>query len=709
MAMRIRTKLLILLMLVALLPAVLVAVLHRSAMLRLGRALAARTGQAQTVYAENLLRQTVLDYGAIIRRDRTALEQAVRFQAREVERRLASAPPENPRIFLNADYAPGGRHPADLRPSDSHFRTGADGQRVPVDVSYGEQVYFVVSGVPQAAVRDDMARLADMPGVYAFARQGLGDLAYWQYTSLESGFHTSYPGHGGYPAEYDPRTREWYVRTRERGKLTWLVMPEVSSRTVTQTVAMPVWRPDGTFAGVTAIDVPFGSLFRELRLPPDWSSESEAMLAVLDSGEGDLLKAQVLVHRDYQRQGQHWQAPLKMRYLESAQPDKLQKILRESGESGAAVARMDYGGTDCLWACGAAGPGEPFPVVVVPYRLVIAQALEAEATVLRSTGDALHVAAFLLIGVAALAGIIALVASRAVSGPIKQLAGAAERLAQGDYEAAVQIRTGDELQELGEVFSGMGPRLREHAKMKHSLELAMEIQQNLLPDEPPQVEGLEVHGKTRYCDETGGDYFDFIDLTRVGNALGVVVGDVSGHGIPAALLMASARSVFRVHAENSPNDPAVAIAALNRTLVRDTTDESFMTLFYALVDIPQRMLYWTAAGHDPAILLRRAGGEIEHLGSPALPAGLFEEADYTRSGPVKLESGDILVIGTDGIWEARNPEENMYGRERLQEELAACREASAEGIYEAIMASVLEFMAGRPPEDDITLVVVKAL
>lgn len=710
MTLRIRTKLLVLLLVVALLPAALAALFHRSAMLQLGRTLAARTRQAQITCASDLLGQTVLDYGRIIERDRRALEQAVRHQAREVERRLASPPPERPRFYLNADYArPEGR-PADLHPSDRHFRLSEDGERLPVEVSYGEQVYFVVDGVDRSEVIDDMAALATMPEVYAGIHRAYPELTYWQYTSLESGFHTSYPGHGGYPPDYDPRKREWYVRAGRQDGLTWVVMPEVSSRTVAQTVAMPVRDAEGRFAGVTAIDVPFGSLFQELRLPEDWSSEAEAMLVTLEPSETQAPRPKVLVHRDYQTQGEDWRMPLKMQHLESDQPETLRLMLRQSRRQGAAVARMGYRGRDSLWACGGAALSRPFPVVAVPYDLVIADALAAEETVLARTGKALRITGLFLLVVGVLSVIIAFFVSRRISGPVDQLAGAAEQLAEGDYETTVDIKTGDELQKLGEAFNSMGPRLREHARMKHSLELAMEIQQNLLPREAPRVEGFDIRGGTRYCDETGGDYFDFIDLSHVSpTTLGIVVGDVSGHGIPAALMMASARGVFRAHAEREADEPALAIRALNHTLVHDTTDESFMTVFYALLDGASRRLHWTTAGHDPALLVRRVDGEIEHLGSPALPAGLFEEADYGSSGPITLESGDVVVIGTDGIWEARNPGDRLYGHERLIDELSACREASAEDIYETIVGSVLAFCAGRPAEDDITLVVMKAV
>ena len=318
------------------------ALFLRYSMLGLGRTLAAGTRQAQTEYASELLRQLVIDCGRVIQQDRQALEQAVRLQAREVERRLSLPPVGEPRLFFNADYAIPGRGPGDLQPSDRHFLTRPDGVRVPIAVSYGEQVYFAVAGVARQSVAQDMARLATMPEAYAFARRACPDLVCWQYTSLDCGFHTSYPGHGGYPPEYDPRTREWYVRARDSGDVTWLVMPEVSSRTVAQTVTMPVRRADGSFAGVTALDVPFSSMFQQLRLPQQWAAKSQAMLVTLGAAGSAQPKAEILVSRDYERHGEDWQMPLEMQYLESGQPEQLQRMLREASGSPAPVVRMGY-------------------------------------------------------------------------------------------------------------------------------------------------------------------------------------------------------------------------------------------------------------------------------------------------------------------------------------------------------------------------------
>jgi sigma-B regulation protein RsbU (phosphoserine phosphatase) len=255
------------------------------------------------------------------------------------------------------------------------------------------------------------------------------------------------------------------------------------------------------------------------------------------------------------------------------------------------------------------------------------------------------------------------------------------------------------------MVAGLGERDR----MKKSLAVAMEIQQHLLPQADPQLEGFDIAGKSLYCDETGGDYYDFIRLGDIGaDKLGIAVGDITGHGIAAALLMASARGVLRSHAARHGTDLDELFGAINLHLVRDTGDERFMTLFYGILDVAQRTLTWTSSGHDPALWLRRQRGEIQELPNTGIPLGILEEARYTQGGPVTLDHGDIIVIGTDGIWEARDPAEEMFGKDRLRQILSAQADSPSAEIHAAIVEAVRIFQGTAPRDDDITLVVIKA-
>jgi sigma-B regulation protein RsbU (phosphoserine phosphatase) len=484
-------------------------------------------------------------------------------------------------------------------------------------------------------------------------------------------------------------------------------MPEVSSRTVTQVVAMPVVRPDGRFAGVTAIDVPFHSMFRELRLPAEWSGGAEAVLAVVPEGGG---APTILVQRDYQALGSDWRAPMSLEHLVADDPAALGRLLAEASGGQAAVERIPRGGWQALWACGPVAPGRPFPVVTVPYARIVAGAAEAERRVLERTARQLRTTGLMLLAFALVAAIVAVRTSRAVTGPVRRLADAARRLAAGDYDVRVEARGGDELAELSRAFNGVGPQLRERENLKASLAVAMEIQQKLLPQKAPELEGFEVAGRTVYCDETGGDYYDFIDLSHVGpGRLGIAVGDVSGHGIGAALIMASARGVLRSHADQYGDDLGGVLSALNVYLARDSSDERFMTLFYAVLNAGERTLEWTSGGHDPALWLQKSTGEIEDLPNTGMPIGMIEETDYGRGGPIKLQEGDVIIIGTDGIWEARSPDGEMFGKDRLRRLLGSMKDQSADDIRGAIANAVNEFKGTAPQLDDITLVVIRAV
>ncbi len=260
--MKIRRKLLILLLLVALSPLVAVSIVDHVSTHRLGTHLAARTRQILIQNARVQLHEIVRGYGRLLERDKRLLEFALKTQAREIERRLTEAPPPSPQIFFSRDYDRRINLPQPMVPSPKHFRQDSQGNLSPIRITYQQQVYFVVAGVNPQAVADDLACLSTMPKVYKDLYQSNPELMYWQYTALESGFHTSYPGHGGYPDDYDPRVRRWYLAAKQADALLWIPpMPDVSTHTVPLALAMPVRRPDGSLAGVTAIDVPLNKIF----------------------------------------------------------------------------------------------------------------------------------------------------------------------------------------------------------------------------------------------------------------------------------------------------------------------------------------------------------------------------------------------------------------------------------------------------------------
>lgn len=710
--MKIRWKLLVLLLVIALVPLIAAGLLQRLSMRRLGRGLAEDSRQMLEQDARRYLGQLVADYGQKLSRDKKILELALTIQAREVERRLASPPPESPRIYLGGQYDSGERLPEDMAPSKKHFRVDKDGRPVAVRVSYTDQVYIIVRGVERSAVADDMARLSTMPQVYRATNEHNRELMYWQYTSLDVGFHSCYPGHGGYPKDYDPRVRPWYVEAKKENLLTWaLPMVEVSTRTVALTVSMPVRRPDGSFAGVTAIDAPISQPFATIQLPEPWADQAETMI-IIAVDEPEQAEPQLVIFAEQSALGHRgdWKPPPELKFLTSKDPLEFPAMIQDALAGKAGVRRMVYRGRESFWAYGAADEDQLFPIVIVPHERIVAQAAEAETYVIQKTAEGLRITALIMLAVVVVVVVAALLSSRAVTRPIARLVKGGEKLAEGDFDARVDIRTGDELQELGDLFNRTGPMLREREKMKHSLALAMEIQQHLLPAEAPKLAGFDIAGHSIYCDETGGDYYDFIELVDLTpDQLGIAVGDVTGHGIGAALLMASARGVLRSHAGRHGGNLGELFATLNTHLVRDTGEARFMTLFYGVLEAGSRRLSWTSGGHDPALWVRRRTGKIEELANTGIPLGIFDGAGYGPERMITLESGDLIVIGTDGIWEASNPAGEMFGRQRLRDLLSAGTDMTADEIHAGVVDAVRSFRGAHPQEDDITLVVIRVL
>ena len=245
-------------------------------------------------------------------------------------------------------------------------------------------------------------------------------------------------------------------------------------------------------------------------------------------------------------------------------------------------------------------------------------------------------------------------------------------------------------------------------KTRHRLAQAMEVQQNLMPTEDPIVEGLDIAGHSLYCDETGGDYYDYFDKggSDDGN-VGIVVGDVSDHGVPSALLMTTARAFLRERAARIGSVSEI-VSDVNRQLTRDVkTSNRFMTLFYCEIDVDAKTIRWVRAGHDPAIVYSPDVDQFSELsGQGGLPLGVFEDSVYEEYSQA-VKSGQIFLFGTDGIWEARNGDGDVFGKEQIKKTMRTKADRSSKEIIEAIMQSYEAFLAPQRPDDDATLVVLK--
>lgn len=246
----------------------------------------------------------------------------------------------------------------------------------------------------------------------------------------------------------------------------------------------------------------------------------------------------------------------------------------------------------------------------------------------------------------------------------------------------------------------------EAERMRQELLIARDIQENLLPPAKLVLPGYDVYGFSRPCDETGGDYFDYV-RTREGR-LGLAIGDVSGHGISAALFMATARALLRAFLSTT-TDLSKVIGDLNNALERDMGTGKFMTLFYGELELAERMLRYVKAGHNEPIVYRAATDAFEELAAPGMALGFLRDNDYEVAGPVLFSPGDILLLYTDGIPEARNREKEQFGMERMLDVLKARRSRPAKEIVDGIIRAVTEFAGARGFEDDLTLIVVKIL
>jgi len=294
--------------------------------------------------------------------------------------------------------------------------------------------------------------------------------------------------------------------------------------------------------------------------------------------------------------------------------------------------------------------------------------------------------------------------------PIEYIFSTNQRLQNIDPKARHVDLPQDAPREIKEIVSSrtqmLDTILKMTDKIRQSLNLARDVQQNLLPKGNLKIDGLDLAGKTIYCDETGGDYYDFLILES-NKKLGVAIGDVAGHGISSALLMATARSSLQQR-YSFPGSAAQIISDVNRQLVNDIEDSGqFMTMFFMDIDTANRKLQWVRAGHDPGIFYDQITDQFAELKGPGVALGVSEDLQYEMNEKTNLTNGQIIVLCTDGVWEAQNLDGEFFGKARLYEIIRKNATKNAQEIIETVFTALNQFQNNSNTEDDITLVIVK--
>jgi sigma-B regulation protein RsbU (phosphoserine phosphatase) len=345
-------------------------------------------------------------------------------------------------------------------------------------------------------------------------------------------------------------------------------------------------------------------------------------------------------------------------------------------------------GDDLVWAVGVVAPRSDFV-----------------GDVWRAQALALAAAAAAVLAAVALAFLLASTVSRPVSGLIAFM----RRVGGGDLEAKAEFGGSREFRQLADALNRMIADLRDRLRLRHSLGVAMEVQQRLLPAHPPTVQGLDVAGHSTYCDETGGDYYDFLILDKAApNAVLVALGDVMGHGVAAALVMAGVRAVLRDRA-TATGELADLMGRMNRLISTDHGGDRFMTMHLSVIDSNTRTMRWVSAGHDPAILFDPADGNFAEVGEGDLPLGVMDETMYKEQTFGPLKPGQVILVGTDGVWEMPDAKGENFGKDRLRDVIRESANGSAAEIAQALRDRLAVFRGSTHQVDDVTFVVVKVL
>ena len=700
--MKLRWKHFLVLLAASLVPLLAVTWITQNASGRLGNTISERAQNTLTDTVRQEMVRATRSYATLSFLGGFASEQCIQRLAAQAELALALPPPPETQLYYATDFDDPRTAPKDMAPSKNHpiqFKGSVVSYK---PISREHPNFLLAPGTNKADVTNDIARFTRLIPALKSLSNKYGEGLIWVYASLESGVHISYPGHGGYPTGYDPRKRSWYENAKKSMALTWLTIIDATTRQLTLTVSMPFRNPDGSLAGVAALDIKIAHALLENTTTSRWSQKMSSFIVGTEkSTTSKERKIWVLSSQDkITPPGSKSVGEL------SSQSPEIEELFHRIKNRKSGYLDMPYQGVDSLWAYAAMFADQYF-VIAVPKSEIMTLPEEVGQMFVGYSKDQRKITGIAVVMALFFVGIVAFFTSRISTGHILAIIDAWKRLAKGDFSVRLKARMKDERVQLVRAFNEIVPKIEEHMRMSRALGLAQEVQQSLLPQSDPLLAGFDIAGTSIYCDETGGDYYDFIETNRDGQAgLALVVGDVSGHGVSSALLMATARALIMLRA-SMPGEAASIISDVNRHLSLDTAKTgNFMTFFYSELTELGTEVRWVRAGHDPAIVYDPLMDAFDELKGQGVPLGFDESIEYD-SFQRPIEPGQIIVIGTDGIWETHNRTGEMFGKEALMEIIRNNYTASARQIVDTVTEALEQFRGDDAPEDDITLVVIK--
>ena len=677
-----------------------------------GNDLAAQAKGALIFETKSALKRLVEDHARVLIRERELLEMTISLVSSKIQKSLYYN--HNDFLFETAPYFSAKASPSDKEhEKDMYCFFKPHGQCTPLKVNLMNlRIYSHTLHGEKNEFQDISNKLVSMLPFFRTLKTKHPELILWQHIILENGITMVYPDPGiSYSRRlyHDNILPDWYQTTKVKKKINWS-QPTLDpiTRNIVFFLSAPFYDTTGNFMGASAIAVPLTVFLHEndhIRLLSD-----QVTSLLIRAEISDEIKIRIIAQESsHAARHMHWLAAASPKWLDSLEKTQLLEMSDNLKNYRAVVREIFYEGRPSLIAYQSFDEHGTGLLLIIPKDDVLRDANQMEQYVHDRIDDQIVFTGIILSSIIIVVILLSFVLSRSVTKNISKLADAASRVASGDFQARVRLKSRDELGELGERFNEMIPALQERVYMKQSLNFAMEVQQSLFPSKIPYVEGIDIAAKSIYCHETGGDFYDFMDVIRENKInTAIAVGDVTGHGLSAALLMATSRAFLRSRL-TQPGTMGQIMIDINRLLVKDTSETcQFVTLFYLEINHEEKMFQWIRAGHDPGILYDPSNDNFLDLESPGPALGIIGDYEFQETSGMEYESGQILLIGTDGIWETRDASGQMFKKDRVKQIIREHRHESAKQIMEAITSSLSNFRGNQLQHDDVTLVVIKA-